>query len=77
MNKVVLVLEGGLVQAIYSQRDDVEVAVLDRDVFDDLDPKLDLDNFVRPEVDPDLNVLAEWRERKAAFVATVTDDDGD
>lgn len=74
MSRVVVVLEGGLVQNVYSDRSDVEVAILDNDVFGDLDPKLDLDNFVRPELDTDLNILTEWQERKAAFLAKVDED---
>lgn len=74
MSRVVVVLEGGLVQNVYSDRSGVQVAILDNDVFGDLDPKLDLDNFIRPEFDTDLNILTEWQERKAAFLGKVDED---
>jgi hypothetical protein len=74
VSRVVVVLEGGLVQNVYSDRSGVQVAILDNDVFGDLDPKLDLDNFIRPEFDTDLNILTEWQERKAAFLGKVDED---
>lgn len=74
MIRVVVVLEGGLVQNVYSDRSGVQVAILDNDVFGDLDPKLDLDNFICPEFDADLNILTEWQERKAAFLGKVDED---
>jgi hypothetical protein len=69
MSKVVVVLEGGLVQAVHSDDPTVEVAVLDTDVFEDVDPKLNLDNFFCPQVDPDLTVLKDWQQKKADFLA--------
>lgn len=52
MSRVVVVLEGGLVEAVYSDDPGVQVAVLDQDVFDDIEPRLDLDNFFQPQFDP-------------------------
>jgi len=43
MSKVVIVLEGGLVQSVYSDDKKIQVVVLDHDVYEDLYPKLDLD----------------------------------
>ncbi len=69
MSKLVIVLEGGLVQEVHSDDPNVEVAVLDHDVFEDSVPKLDLDNFFRPQLDPKLTVLKKWQDRKAEFLA--------
>lgn len=69
MNKVVIVLEGRLIQSVYSDDEQVRVAVLDYDAFEDIYPKLDLDNFVFSEVDPELAVLKEWQQRKSDFQA--------
>jgi len=67
MTKVIIELEGGLVQAVYSDDKRVEVAVLDHDVFEDQDPKLDLDNF--SELDPKLAVLKRWQQKKSEYLA--------
>ncbi len=67
MSRVVIVLEGGLVDGVYSDDPEVQVAVLDRDVFDDMEPKFDMDNFFQPEVDSDLSVYRQWQERKARY----------
>jgi hypothetical protein len=75
MSKVVVVLEGGLVDAVYSDDPGVEVAILDQDVFDDIYPKLDLDNFFQPQFDPTLSVLQQWQDRKARHQATARPDD--
>ena len=69
MSRVVIVLEGGLVQAVHSDDPNVEIAVLDNDVFEDSEPKLDLDNFFRPQLDPELTVITKWQATKAEFVA--------
>lgn len=69
MSKVVVVLEGGLVQAVYSDEPGIEVAILDHDIFEDIEPKLDLDNFFQAEVDSTLAVLREWQEKKASYLA--------
>jgi hypothetical protein len=69
MSKVVVVLEGGLVQAVYSDEPGIEVAILDHDIFEDIEPKLDLDNFFQAEVDSTLAVLREWQEKKASYQA--------
>ena len=69
MSKVVIVLEGGLVQSVYSDDKQVQVAVLDHDVFEDLYPKLDLDAFFFPELDPELAVLKEWEQKKSEILA--------
>ncbi len=76
MSKVVVVLEGGLVDAVYSDDPGVEVAILDQDVFDDIDAKLDLDNFFQAEFDPTLSVLQRWQERKARHQSTERPNDG-
>lgn len=76
MSKVVVVLEGGLVEAVYSDDPGVQVAILDQDVFDDIDPKLDLDNFFQPELDSALSVLQQWQDRKARHQGTARPDDG-
>jgi hypothetical protein len=68
-SKVVIVLEGGLVQSVHSDDKRVQVAVLDYDVFEDQDPRLDLDNFFQPQIDPQFAVLKRWKERKAEFLA--------
>ena len=77
MSKVVVVIEGGLVQTVHSDDPTVEVAVLDNDVFEDVDPKLDLDNFFRPELDPQLSVLKNWQENKAEFLAANPENTGE
>jgi hypothetical protein len=69
MIKVIIELEGGLVQAVYSDDKQVQVAVLDHDVFDDQEPKLDLDGFFFPELDPELAVLKRWQQRKSEYLA--------
>jgi hypothetical protein len=69
MTKVVIELEGGLVQAVYSDDKQVQVAVLDHDVFEDQEPKLDLDAFFSPELDPALAVLKRWHKKKSEFLA--------
>ena len=69
MSKVVIVLEGGLVQSVHSDDNRVQVAVLDYDIFEDIDPKVDLDDFSTPEHDQELTVLRKWQERKAEFLA--------
>lgn len=68
MSKIAIVLEGGLVQEVHSDDPNVEVAVLDHDVFEDFDPKLDLDSFFSPEFDPELVVLEAWQEKKSQFL---------
>ena len=75
MSKVVIVMEGGLVQSVYSDDEQVQIAVLDHDVFEDFYPKLDLDAFFFPELDPELAVLKEWQQKKAAFLATYREPD--
>jgi len=77
MSKVVVVLDGGLVQEVYSDDPTVEVAVLDNDSFEDVDPRLDLDNFFRPQLDPELAVLKEWRDVKEAFLLASSSRAGD
>jgi hypothetical protein len=77
MSKVVVVIEGGLVQAVHSDDPTIDVAVLDSDVFEDVEPKLDLDNFFRPQLDPELTVLKKWQERKAEFLAEDPEDAGE
>ena len=67
-------MEGGLVQEVHSDDPTVEVAVLDCDVFEDAEPKLDLDNFFRPQIDPDLTVLKKWQRKKAEFMGKESDD---
>jgi hypothetical protein len=69
MSKVVIVLEGGLFQSVYSDDKQVQVAVLDHDVFEDLYPKLDLDAFFFSEFDPELAVLKDWEKKKSEFKA--------
>jgi len=69
MSKVIIELEGGLVQAVYSDDKKVEVAILDHDVFEDQDPKLDLDGFFFPELDPNLTVLKKWQQKKSEYLA--------
>lgn len=68
MSRVIIVLEGGLVQGVHSDDPNIEVAVLDHDVFEDFVPKLDLDNFFSPEFDPELTVLEAWQEKKSQFL---------
>lgn len=70
MSRVVVVLEGGLVQGVHADDPNVEVAVLDNDVFHDVEPKLELDNFFRPEMEPELTVLKKWQDNKAEFLVT-------
>lgn len=77
MSRVVVVLEGGLVEAVYSDDPGVQVAVLDQDVFDDIEPRLDLDNFFQPQFDPTLSVLKQWQDRKARYQGTMRPDDGE
>ena len=48
MSKVIIELEGGLIQAVYSDDKQVQVAVLDHDVFEDLHPKLDIGWLLLP-----------------------------
>jgi hypothetical protein len=69
MTKVIIELEGGLVQAVYSDDQKVEVAVLDHDGFADLYPKLDLDSFFLSELDPELAVLKRWQQKKSEYLA--------
>jgi hypothetical protein len=69
MSKVGIVVEGGLVQSVHSDDKRVQVAVLDYDVFGDQEPRLELDNFFQPEIDPELVALKRWKERKAEFLA--------
>lgn len=69
MSKVVIELEGGLVQSVYSDDKKIQVVVLDHDVYEDLYPKLDMDVFFIPEFDPELAVMEAWKEKKAAFMA--------
>jgi hypothetical protein len=66
---VVIVLEGGLVQGVYSDDKRVQVAVLDHDVFEDLYPKLNLDAFFMPQPDPEFAVLKRWQQKKSEFLA--------
>jgi hypothetical protein len=68
MTKVIIELEGGLVQAVYSDDKKVEVAVLDHDVFEDQEPKLDLDSFFLSELDPELAVLRRWQKKKSEYL---------
>ena len=75
MSKVVIVLEGGLVQSVHSDDERVQVAVLDHDIFEDIDPKVDLDGFFTPELDPELIVLRKWQKKKAEFLSTFTQSD--
>lgn len=77
MSKIVVVTEGGLVQGVHSDDPNVEVAVLDNDVFEDVDPKLDLDNFFRPQLDPEMTVLKNWQEKKAEFLAATSNNAGE
>jgi hypothetical protein len=70
MTKVIIELEGGLVQAVYSDDKQVQVAVLDHDVFEDLYPKLDLDSFFFSELDPELAVLKRWKQKKSEYLAS-------
>jgi hypothetical protein len=72
MSKVVIVLEGGLVQSVYTDDDKVQVAVLDYDVFEDVDPKLDLDNFFSPMLDPKFEILKNWQKRKSELLAILS-----
>ncbi len=74
MSKVVIVLGGGLVDAVYSDDPEVEVAILDQDVFDDEEPKLDMDNFFRPELDSNLTVYRQWQEKKARYETQQSED---
>jgi hypothetical protein len=69
MTKVIIELEGGLVQAAYSDDKKVEVAVLDHDVFEDQEPKLDLDNFFLSELEPELALLKRWQQKKSEYLA--------
>jgi len=69
MSKVVIVLERGLVQFVYSNDRRIQVAVLDYDVFEDIEPKLDLDSFFFTVFDPELTVLKEWQRTKSDFLA--------
>jgi len=69
MSKIVIVLEGGLVQFVYSNDRRIQVAVLDYDVFEDIEPDLELDSFFFPEFDPELTVLKEWQRKKSDFLA--------
>jgi hypothetical protein len=75
VNRVVIVLEGGLVQNVYSDDERVQVAILDYDVFEDQYPKLDLDNFFYPKLDSELTALKEWQQRKADFLAVHSETD--
>ena len=73
MSKVVVVLEGGLVQAVHSDDPTIEFAVLDYDTFEDQYPRLDFGGFCKVEPDPDLTVLKTWQEAKAEFLAMYPD----
>lgn len=77
MGRVVVVLEGGLVQDVHSDDPSIQVAVLDHDVFQDEDPKLDLDEFFRPHVDLDLAVLNEWKNKKTQFCLACVKSEGE
>ena len=69
MSKVVIVLEGGLVQSVYSDDKQVQVAVLDHDIFEDLYPKIDFDALFFSELDQELAVLKEWEQKKSEVLA--------
>ena len=77
MNRVVVVLEGGLVKNVFSDDEQVQVAILDYDVFEDQYPKLDLDNFFFPDLDLELTALKVWQQRKSEFLAIHTESDED
>ncbi len=68
MSRVVVVLEGGVVQAVYSDGPGVQVATLDCDVFEDFYPRFYTDEFFKPELDPTLSVLREWEDKKARYL---------
>ena len=68
MKRVGIVLEGGLVQNIFSDYEQIQVAILDYDVFEDQYPKLDLDNFFYPNLDSELTAMKEWQQRKSEFM---------
>jgi hypothetical protein len=68
MSRVVVVLEGGVVQAVYSDEPGVQVATLDCDVFEDFYPRFYIDEFFEPELDPALSVLREWEDKKARYL---------
>jgi hypothetical protein len=68
MSKVVVVLEGGVVQAVYSDEPEVHVATLDYDVFEDFHPRFYVDEFLEAELDPTLNSLREWEDKKARYL---------
>ncbi len=68
MSRVVVVLEGGVVQAVYSDEPGVQVATLDYDVFEDFYPRFYVDEFLEAELDPTLTALQEWEEKKADYL---------
>lgn len=68
MSKVVVVLEGGVVQAVYSDEPGVQVATLDYDVFEDFHPRFYVDEFFEPDYDPGLSVLRKWEDEKRRYL---------
>jgi hypothetical protein len=68
MSRVVVILEGGVVQAVYSDEPGVQVATLDYDVFEDLHLRFYDDEFFEPEFDPALNALRKWEDDKARYL---------
>jgi hypothetical protein len=73
MRKVVVVLEGGLVQAVYSDTPDVEVAVLDYDTFEDIEPRFESNNFFRPELDLEMKALGDWKTATARYFEQIAE----
>ena len=68
MSRVVVILEGGVVQAVYSDEPGVRVATLDYDVFEDLYPRFYDDEFFESEFGPALNALREWEDAKTRYL---------
>ena len=68
MSRVVVVLEGGVVQAVYADEPGVQVATLDYDVFEDFHPRFYTDEFCESELDPDLTALRKWEDEKARYL---------
>ena len=68
MSRVVVVLEGGVVQAVYADKPGVQVATLDYDVFEDFHPRFYTDEFCESELDPDLTALRKWEDEKARYL---------
>jgi hypothetical protein len=68
MSRVVVVLEGGVVQAVYADEPGVQVATLDYDVFEDIHPRFYADEFIESELDPNLTALRKWEGEKARYL---------